>query len=91
MSWEMVEQFFKGVGQVLAPSGKLLIYGPFSYAGEHTSPSNVRFDQYLKQQNPLSGVRDFDDLDSLARGQGLTATSDYAMPANNRCLLWTRT
>ncbi len=90
MSWAMVEQFFKGVGEVLAPSGKLLIYGPFSYAGTHTSPSNARFDQYLKQQNPFSGVRDFDDLNGLAKQQGLSLLKDYPMPANNRCLLWVK-
>jgi cyclopropane fatty-acyl-phospholipid synthase-like methyltransferase len=87
MSWSMVEQFFKGVGDVLVPHGKLLVYGPFSYAGAHTSPSNAKFDQYLKQRNPLSGVRDFDDLDVLAKQQGFTLIKDYAMPANNRCLL----
>ncbi len=90
MSWAMVEQFFKGVGEVLAPSGKLLVYGPFSYAGAHSSPSNARFDQYLKQHNPLSGVRDYDELDGLAKGQGLVAIEDYAMPTNNRCLLWSK-
>jgi cyclopropane fatty-acyl-phospholipid synthase-like methyltransferase len=88
MSWDMVEQFFIGLEKVLDTSGKLLIYGPFSYSREHTSPSNARFDQYLKQQNPLSGVRDFDDLDRLASQQGLSLIQDYAMPANNRCLLW---
>ncbi len=88
MSWQMVEQFFKGVGDVLEASGKLLIYGPFSYAGVHTSPSNARFDQYLKQQNPLSGVRDFDDLERLAKQYGLIFSKDFDMPANNRCLLW---
>jgi cyclopropane fatty-acyl-phospholipid synthase-like methyltransferase len=91
MSWVMVEQFFNGVGEILEPSGKLLVYGPFSYAGTHTSPSNDRFDQYLKQHNPLSGVRDFDDLNDLAKQQGLTAIKDYDMPANNRCLLWVKT
>ncbi|MEJ2116052.1 MAG: DUF938 domain-containing protein, partial [Gammaproteobacteria bacterium] len=59
MSWQMVEHFFGGVGEVLAQKGKLLVYGPFSYQGVHTSPSNAQFDKYLKQQNPLSGVRDF--------------------------------
>ena len=88
MSWDMVEQFFIGLEKVLDTSGKLLIYGPFSYSGKHTSPSNARFDQYLKQQNPLSGVRDFDDLDRLASQRGLTFIKDYPMPANNRCLLW---
>lgn len=88
MSWAMVEQFFIRVTEVLSPSGKLLIYGPFSYAGSHTSLSNDRFDQYLKQQNPLSGVRDFNEVHALARQQGLSLVKDYAMPANNRCLLW---
>lgn len=88
MSWAMVEQFFIRVTEVLSPSGKLLIYGPFSYAGSHTSLSNARFDQYLKQQNPLSGVRDFNEVHALARQQGLSLVKDYAMPANNRCLLW---
>lgn len=90
MSWAVVEQFFKGMGEVLAPSQKLLIYGPFSYAGEHTAPSNAKFDQYLKQRNPLSGVRDFDDVDRLAKQQNLTITKDIAMPTNNRCLLWVK-
>lgn len=88
MSWDMVKQFFSGVGEVLKSQGKLLVYGPFSYNGAHTSPSNKRFDQYLKQQNTLSGVRDFVDLDQLAKGQGLSIVEDYAMPTNNRCLLW---
>ncbi len=91
MSWEMVEHFFKGVGGLLPEGGKLLVYGPFSYHGTHTSPSNERFDQYLKQQNPLSGVRDFDDLDALAKRQNLTFAEEYSMPVNNRCLLWVKT
>ena len=88
MSWDMVEQFFRGVGEVLKPHGKLLVYGPFSYQGVHTSSSNARFDQYLKQQDSLSGVRDFVDLNRLANSLGLGCIEDYAMPANNRCLLW---
>ncbi len=88
MSWEKVEDFFRGVGQTLRPKGKLLVYGPFSYQGEHTSPSNARFDQYLKLQDPLSGVRDFMDLNKLAEDQALALVEDFAMPANNRCLLW---
>ena len=88
MSWEMIEDLFKGVGHILNAQGKLLVYGPFSYDGKHTSPSNQRFDNYLKQQDPLSGVRDFVDLDKLAQAQGLSCIEDFAMPANNRSLLW---
>ena len=86
MSWPMVEAFFKLVAKLLLPHGKLLVYGPFAYLGEHTSPSNERFDQYLRQQNPNSGVRDVEDLKQLVKG--LELMQDYAMPANNRCLLW---
>jgi len=88
MSWSMVEQFFKGIGALLEPNGKLLVYGPFSYQGQHTSPSNANFDQYLKQRDPLSGVRDFEPLNTLAQDNDLHFKQDYSMPANNRCLLW---
>ncbi len=88
MSWSMVEAFFQVVSNLLDQQGKLLIYGPFSYRGEHTSFSNERFDLYLKQRNPNSGVRDFVDIEQLAKDQGLELVEDYAMPANNRSLLW---
>ncbi len=88
MSWSMIESFFSLIPRLLSYRGKLLIYGPFAYQGEHTSPSNARFDQYLKQQNPHSGVRDIEDLKKLAEEQGMALVEDYDMPANNRCLLW---
>lgn len=91
MSWEMVEQFFNGVGRYLGSNGKLLVYGPFSYQGQHISASNAKFDQYLKQRDPLSGVRDFEGLNTLAKDNDLEFIQDYAMPANNRTLFWQKT
>ncbi|MEM7400856.1 MAG: DUF938 domain-containing protein [Pseudomonadota bacterium] len=88
MSWSMVQAFFQVVSNLLEQQGKLLVYGPFSYQGAHTSLSNERFDLYLKQRNPDSGVRDFVDVDQLAKNEGLELVEDYAMPANNRSLLW---
>lgn len=88
MSWEMVEHFFKGVGEVLSDQGILFIYGPFSYQGKHTSQSNENFDLYLRQRDPLSGVRDFVDVNKLANAQDLGLIEDYAMPVNNRSLVW---
>lgn len=88
MSWEMIENFFDGVGCILSSLGLLVVYGPFSYNGVHTSQSNERFDAYLKQRDPQSGVRDFDDIDLLAKNQGLELAQDYTMPANNRSLVW---
>lgn len=88
MSWPEVEQFFEGVGAVLAPGGVLTVYGPFNYHGAYTSESNARFDSWLKTRDPASGVRDFEAIEALARAQGLVLQQDVAMPANNRTLVW---
>jgi len=88
MSWLEVEKFFAGVGQVLQAGGMLVVYGPFNYNGQFTSESNARFDQWLKARDPASGVRDFEAVNALARRQELALVEDYAMPANNRTLIW---
>ncbi len=88
MHWEAVQALFAGVGRVLQPDGKFLLYGPFNYHGKYTSESNARFDQWLKARDPLSAIRDFEDLDKLATQAGMSLQQDFAMPANNRILFW---
>lgn len=90
MGWPEVEQFFRGIDQVLASGGILVVYGPFNYAGRYTSDSNARFDQWLKERDPRSGIRDFEAINGLAAAIGLTLLGDHTMPANNRCLVWQR-
>ena len=90
MAWSAVREFFRGVGEVLGPAGVLCVYGPFRYAGRYTSDSNAEFDRWLKARDPVSGIRDFEALDELARGAGLVLAADHAMPANNRTLVWRR-
>jgi SAM-dependent methyltransferase len=88
MAWSAVYEFFRGVGGVLRLPGVLCVYGPFRFGGAHTSESNAEFDRWLKARDPVSGVRDFEALDALARGAGLRFAADHAMPANNRTLVW---
>jgi cyclopropane fatty-acyl-phospholipid synthase-like methyltransferase len=88
MSWPEVECFFAGVGQTLETDGVFCLYGPFNYNGDYTSESNANFDQWLKQRDPLSGVRDVEALQALAGEAGLLLKKDYEMPANNRTLVW---
>lgn len=88
MSWEMVLNFFKGVGQTLEKDGVFILYGPFNYQGQYTSQSNANFDLLLKDNNPLSAIRDFEALNQLAQKVGLSLVNDFAMPANNRILCW---
>ena len=90
MCWQDVESMFAGVGQVLNEGGIFALYGPFNYKGKFTSESNARFDEWLKQRDPLSGVRDFEALDQLARQAGMQLLNDDEMPANNRILSWVK-
>ncbi|MBL6879415.1 MAG: DUF938 domain-containing protein, partial [Burkholderiales bacterium] len=47
-------------------------------------------DLWLKNQNPQSGIRDFEWIDSLAKKNEFSLVNDKAMPANNRLLHWRR-
>jgi len=86
MQQQDVINLFSGVGDLLKAQGQLLIYGPFNYNGAYTSPSNASFDQWLKNRDPLSGIKDFEDLVLLANNNALQLVADYEMPANNRIL-----
>lgn len=90
VSWPLVETLFARLDAVLAPAGRLILYGAYKYGGRFTTPSNERFDGWLKERDPLSGVRDFEAVDALARAIGLALLADHAMPANNQCLVWQR-
>ena len=88
MHWPAVQAMFTGIGQILQQGGLFCLYGPFNYHGAYTSESNARFDAWLKARDPLSGVRDVDDLGELGAGAGLQLVRDHPMPANNRTLVW---
>ena len=90
MSWPEVEAMFSGIGSALLPGGVLCLYGPFNYANAYTSESNARFDAFLKARDPASGIRNFEDLDSLAGDSGMQLRQDHRMPVNNRLLVWSK-
>ena len=90
MNWEMVVDFFNGVGRSLDAGGVFILYGPFNYNGQYTSQSNANFDLWLKNRDPRSAIRDFEALNQLAQKSGLSLVADYAMPANNRILHWVK-
>lgn len=88
MSESCVGEFFRGAAAVLGPGGRLVVYGPFNYAGKYTSASNERFDASLRAGDPARGIRDFEFVDALAGAAGLALLNDLAMPACNRTLVW---
>jgi SAM-dependent methyltransferase len=90
MHWPQVEALFAGLPAVAKPGAVLAIYGPFRYGGKYTSGSNESFDAMLHARDPGSGIRDFDEVDALARAAGFRFSADHPMPAHNQTLVWTR-
>ena len=83
-----VETFFRRLPEILAPGGQLIVYGPVKINGEYIGPGNAGFDLWLKEQDPLRGIRDLEWLDQLAAAQGLQRTENNDLPANNQLLVW---
>jgi hypothetical protein len=75
---------------LLRPRGRFIAYGPFMVDGRHTSAGNAQFDATLRAGDPQCGLRDIGALDTLARAIGLQRSADHPLPANNRCLVWSR-
>jgi len=91
MDESAVAAMFAGVGRILRPGGPFILYGPFNVDGCYTSESNRRFDAWLRQRDPASGIRDIRWLNHLAERAGLAPEADHAMPVNNRTLIWRKT
>ena len=88
MSIDHVEKLFTGLAQALNKGALFICYGPFNYSGQFSSESNARFELWLKQQNPLSGIRDIDELKRFAANHDIELIDDIEMPVNNRLLVW---
>jgi hypothetical protein len=88
--WSAAEALFRGAARVLPGAGLLYMYGPFKRGGRHTAPSNERFDERLRGEDPRWGVRDVDDLLRLATATGFATAEIVEMPANNLSLAFRR-
>ena len=85
---EVVQHYFEGAAKSLQSKGVVLLYGPFKFGGQFTTQSNADFDAFLKDQNPQSGIRDFEALDELASAAGFNFESRTDLPSNNHFLNW---
>lgn len=86
--WEATEHLFRHAASVLDPGGRVFLYGPFRYRDRPLEPSNARFDRFLRERDPKSGIRLFEDVDAAAREHGFELLEDRPMPANNRSIWW---
>lgn len=88
MPWVAVETMVGNAANLLKADGKLILYGPFSVNGRHTSRGNELFDERLRCENPTMGIRDMGAVEEVADAFGLSSFARYAMPANNFLLVW---
>ncbi|UZJ45460.1 class I SAM-dependent methyltransferase [Marinimicrobium sp. C6131] len=90
MSWEAVLSLLDGCARILSPGGLLVVYGPFNEQGEFTSESNAAFDRQLRSQVAHRGIRNRQTVAEEAELRGLHLSETLELPANNRCLVFTR-
>ncbi len=90
MSWASCINLLSLVSSVLPSGGIMVSYGPYNVDGKFTSDSNARFEQWLKQRNPVSGIRDIADLRREGLERHLEIKQVIEMPANNKILVWSK-
>jgi len=81
--WPVTTGLIRGAAIHLGKGGKLVMYGPYKVAGEHTAPTNVEFDVSLQSRDPAWGIRDIDDVKQEAENAGLEMIEFVPMPTNN--------
>ena len=80
--------FFYQCSKVMKSNGKLIIYGPFKFDNQFNSPSNQTFDELLKESDSFSGLKNFEEIVSIALKFDFKFSKKYEMPANNNILVF---
>ncbi|SCA57063.1 conserved hypothetical protein [Candidatus Terasakiella magnetica] len=86
--WEATIALMKKAAHYLKEDGFLYLYGPYKRNSQHTAPSNVAFEQWLKEKDPRFGVRAMEEVEAEAAKNGLKLAHVYDMPANNFSLVF---
>ena len=90
MPESLIAPLFRGIRSNvrLQEGGCFILYGPYKYDGQLTTESNRNFDRWLKDRDPLSGIRDIELLMRAAEENDMALVEDVAMPANNQLLVF---
>ena len=86
--WSCTRSLFEESKKYLDQSNFLMLYGPFLRKEKQTSESNLNFDQSLKIQNPLWGLRQLEEVNKLAEENGFKLDKVIDMPANNLSVIY---
>ena len=86
--WNCTVSLFKGAGKLLKKGQFLILYGPFKIGNKHTSQSNYLFENSLKLQNNLWGIRDLKKVTNAAKKNYFFQENIIMMPANNFIIIY---
>ncbi|WP_269624899.1 DUF938 domain-containing protein [Prochlorococcus marinus] len=86
--WTCTKALFEESKNYLDQNNFLILYGPFIRNKIQTSKSNLYFDQSLKLENPLWGLRHLEDVNNIAIRNGFKHEKTIEMPANNLSIVY---
>ena len=86
--WSCTEALFRESGKLLNKGQFLILYGPFKICNKHTSESNYFFDNSLKMQNDLWGIRNLEEVCDESKKNGFYQEDIIKMPANNFSIIY---
>ena len=86
--WSCTRSLFEESKKYLDQSNFLILYGPVLRKEKQTSESTLNFDQSLKIQNPLWGLRNLEDVNDIASENGFNLDKVIDMPANNLSVIY---
>jgi len=86
--WSCTVALFREAGKLLNKGQFLLLYGPFKICNTHTSESNYFFDNSLKMQNALWGIKNLEEVSDESEKNGFSQEDIIRMPANNFSIIY---
>ena len=86
--WTSTIALFRESGRLLNKGQYLILYGPFKICNKHTSQSNSLFDNSLRMQNELWGIRNLEEVSLEAEKNGFYQEDKISMPANNFSIIY---
>ena len=86
--WSCTVALFRESGKLLKNGQFLILYGPFKICNQHTSESNYFFDNSLKMQNDLWGIKNLEEVCYESKKNGFSQEDIISMPANNFSIIY---
>ena len=86
--WSCTVALFRESGKLLNKGQFLILYGPFKIRNKHTSESNYFFDNSLKMQNDVWGIKNLEDVSDESKKNGFSQEDIIKMPANNFSIIY---